>query len=336
MRAHRCHASLRDACNSAAKLVRIIEKVRNRNMKIRKNKQSADVGKITAGEQEGTMPHTFRMLQNLHQDSKAEGADFQFEIAEVDENELDNFVPGKGNHYGKAFSINTPNRKAFVSDIRTAAWYKKITTWIGNLIEEQHSSQAAIAIVIPAAVSQIDKARKEVFPAGLLCDAELVGSERTWGKQLFEMQLTLAKPQAFTAGVTDYGIAEVRTCIEGQELYIGFPADCVPGNDLIDKVNMLHRLTMQQVQECQSGFRCVLVPGKTLCIPAGYMFCSVAVSDKPTTSIRWGSLNVANHRCCLNALQIVKGMLQTTDGLSDDNVWVSWKDFLEQRCERAS
>ena len=204
-----------------------------------------------------------------------------------------------------------------------------------TFIEEQHSSQAASAIVIPVAVSQIEKARKEVFPAGLLCDAELVGSERTKGKQIFETQLTLAKPQAFTVGVTDYGIAEVRTCIEGQELYIGFPADCVPGNDLIDKVNMLHRLTMQQVQECQSGFRCVLVPGKTLCIPAGYMLCSVAVSDKPSTSIRWGSLNVANHRCCLSALQIVKGMLQTTDGLSDDNVWVSWKDASE-RLRRAA
>ena len=150
------------------------------------------------------------------------------------------------------------------------------------------------------------------------------------------MQVTYAKPLSFTAGATDFGVTEVRTCTEGQELYVGFPFDAIGGRDIIDKINMIHTMTMQQMQECTGGFHAVLTPCKTLVIPAGYVFGSVPVSDKPTISIRWGSIDVSNRRSCSNAMESVREMLNTTDGLADDETWMNWKTFLEKRCEDLS
>ena len=190
LRAHRCHAALRDSCNQGAKLIKMIEKVRQRQVKTKKNVKGNTAEGVKLGEKTVALPQGFRNLMNVFDESKAGGEAAVFQIAEEDENKLaDKLFPHKGSSYGKAFVIDVPNRRPFVSDIKNAQWYNKLTKWIAGYIEEQNTTQAASAIIIPSAITVLQKARREIFPQHLLQDAGFVGSEKTWGRQIFEMQV---------------------------------------------------------------------------------------------------------------------------------------------------
>ena len=55
-----------------------------------------------------------------------------------------------GSYFGKAFVLEGEAR-AFVSDVRSDGFYKKLTQWINVFVEEQKAQQAATAILIPSA-----------------------------------------------------------------------------------------------------------------------------------------------------------------------------------------
>ena len=134
--------------------------------------------------------------------------------------DLQKFLPHKGSSYGKASIVTLDSGKQFASDIKNAAWFKKIVQWIDSFIDENHTTSATTPIVIPAALAQISQSRKDTFPDILLHEAGFVGSEKSWGTPIFELQMTLSRPDAFTAGITDYGVSEVRTMVVGPNIGI--------------------------------------------------------------------------------------------------------------------
>ena len=242
VRTHRCLAGLKDAANSAGRLIRVVEKLRNRAMKTKKGKGGKAKDDVLSSD--GAMPTGLSNLQMFYADCTGATAELAFEKNVMKDKDLiAQLWPMAGSYFGKAFVLEGEAR-AFVSDVRAAGFYKKLTQWINGFVEEQQAQQAATAILIPSAVQALTKYRSEELPAELLQNPGFVDSEKTWGSKIFEPQLTLGLPQSWCTSISDYGVGEVRVCVEGKELWMGYPAESVGGKDLIEKVDTLHALSL--------------------------------------------------------------------------------------------
>ena len=188
VRGHRCHAGLKDAANLAARLIRVIEKIRNRAMKKKGAKSNKPGGQ--AGEDvlscDGGIPTSLQNLQTFFADATGENSGLVFKHGlGSDEKDIENLWPQKGAYSGKPFHLQLGPVKEFAKGVMGQGYYKKLTTWLNGFVDEQKVQQGSTAILIPSAVSSLNKSKGEVFPASLLAHPGFVGSEKTWGSHIY-------------------------------------------------------------------------------------------------------------------------------------------------------
>ena len=315
-RKDRCFSAFKDAVNQATKFVKEYKK--RRLVGLKQAKKKARRGNGAPNTQVAILAGA-RCLRELYE-KEASTFNFNVTFSRSQDTKLWQLQP---------VCHTTRKTQELVVDILDKDSFTKLSKWMLGDMEKNTMHIADTSIVHRAIKNWLDAKVAQALPPTLLKSAPLVGSEREWGSQIFELQGHFALGNSSFVSMADFGVAELRLGMLHETLFVGLPFDEAPGTDFVQKTKFLKTVTLEWLQQQRKGFRAHLEVGSVLGIPPGFIFLETPVNeDGVAVSLRWGALDMNSSVACTAAAESCAASVASTEGLDEDASWKAWTQYM--------
>lgn len=196
----------------------------------------------------------------------------------------------------------------FAEEMKAHDYFRFQKLWVGEQMKRANAcwlsglvTKNTVARKLLATWSKLLGAECEKFSSKLPADLA----------EQFQPQFFQQKEKSCSVHLhADFGLPDVRLCLEGNFFYMGFPLSKLQGTDLSTQREDLTRQSWQSFQRLCT-WSCKTGPGKVIAIPGDHVFCSFALEESHGARI---------HALCGNH---VARTIQMTQSLLKDNPLLS-------------
>ena len=213
--------------------------------------------------------------------------------------------------------------------------------WLHKELEKKNSDLSYAMASHKPAVSKLAMAvLREKLPTWIVGDIPIPNEHEVLKEEIFSAQAWAQAELHLNAGVTPYGLPEIRMLFSGSYIVAGVRTDKLRGNSLKEKIE--HTLTEQGFREFlastekqDEGFWVVHdIPYTSIMIPAGHIIitCGFHSNDKDAKGcdgMRWSYLPYKHSSSVVNAKNRLCAIMETYPDLNTDE-YAAWRSCLDR------
>ena len=223
--------------------------------------------------------------------------------------------------------------------IQSLEYYKKQSKWLRKHMDTRSLPQAMASIMHAKAADGVaDQLRDIKCPDQFEEKVEFVGSEKGWGMEIFTKQFYIVTNNHCSVGCTPYSVGETKMLLDGEEFFLGLPADRCPGSGIAQKIAFLTKASVTDLDglmQLDGSFRGVLNPGGILAVPAGSILMTVT-GESGSEGLRWGFLGDVDADTKSRMERIIAGSQTAYEDLKDHEGLSNWLKYIKFHLRMAS